>query len=212
MFGSFRQQSRPAKGPSGLALALGVTAGAAAYLVWRRRARLREVEFLPDGLAQLEEDAIAVLGNDQRIGHRAIEVAAVGDGIIELSGDVENIEEAHHAVDVAQSVDGVHTVINRLTLNEPERHLAETRDRFFAGDAALSETQWEGMGVGMGRRRQSGATDPDRRDDHVQAVNRALEPDAPDAYTESAEGGEADVDVGSADHGESYAGEDERAV
>lgn len=189
MFGPFKQRSGPA-GPTGFALALGVTAGAAAYLAWRRRARVRDVDFLPDGLARLEEDAVAALSDDRRIGHRAIEVAAVGDGIIELTGDVENIEEAHHAVDVAQGIDGVHTVINRLTLDEPERHQAETRGRFLAGDAALSETQWEGMGVGMGRRRQSGGTDPDRRDDHVRAVDRALEPDAPDAYTEPADGGE----------------------
>lgn len=211
MIGPFKQRSGPA-GPTAFVLALGVTAGAAAYLAWRRRARMRDVDFLPDGLAQLEEDAVAVLGDDQRIGHRAIEVAAVGDGIIELTGDVENIEEAHHAVDVAQSVDGVHTVINRLTLDEPERHMAETRDRFFAGDAALSETQWEGMGVGMGQRRQSDATDPDRRDDHVQAVSRALEPDAPDAYTEPEPGGEAEMDVRPPNRDESYADEDDRAV
>lgn len=218
MFGPFKQLSPPAKGPSAVALALGLSAGAAAYLVWRRRSRRREVEWLPDGLAQLEQDAVTALSDDERIGHRGIDVAAVGQGIIELTGDVENIEEAHHAVDIAQGVEGVHTVINRLTLIEPERHFAETRQRFFAGDAALSETHWEGMNVGMGRRRQSEDTDPARPDDHVQAVSRALEPDAPDSYTEPAEDVEADRIAESPEQGEPYGaegtgeGEDDIAV
>lgn len=208
MLRQFRGWNAPAGTvPSALALALGVSAGVAAYFVWRKRSRGREVE-LPSDLAQIEESAVAALSNDSRVGHRAIEVAAVSAGIIELTGDVETIEEAHHAVGIAQNVDGVHTVINRLMLDEPERHFAATRSRFFAGDAALQGTHWEGMNLGMGQRRQSQSTEPDRPDDHVRAIDRALEPDAPEAYAEPPAG--EGTDAGSPQPDERYGDEEDR--
>lgn len=181
-----RRIKDPDLGKATLAVAFGMTAGAAVYLAWRR-SRAHEPELLPAALARIETGTVSALSDDEIAGRRGIEVAALGSGIIELSGTVQDIEEARRAVDVAHGVDGVHTVINRLELAGAERHLAETRDRLRAGDAALSETRVYGMGVGMGRRRQSPETDPDRPDDHVRSVTRALEPDAVEEYLDQAD-------------------------
>ncbi|MGH7554758.1 MAG: BON domain-containing protein [Longimicrobiales bacterium] len=167
-----------------LALALGAAVGTAAamYLGWRqlrtRGSRPREILAAPEELATIEDATVGALRQDTVAGNRAIEVAALGNGIIELTGVVRDLGEAHHAVDIAQRVDGVHTVINRMTLGDVEKHLADTRERKRAGDPQLEETQWYGMNVGTGRRRQSSDTDPSLRDDRNEAVTRALEPDA----------------------------------
>lgn len=178
----FRKDREPQINAGGVALALGAVLGTAAalYLGVRqvRARRAREREALPEHLAAMEEAAVAALREDSIAGSRPIDVAALGPGILELTGAVQNLEEAHRAVDIAQRVDGVHTVINRLTLGDVEQHLAETRDRLRAGDPALQEQQWLGMGLGMGRRRQSSDTDPARDDERNTSITRELEPDA----------------------------------
>ena len=177
----FRQKSHQI-GTGTLALALGATVGAAAavYFGWKQvRARRRDAgETVPPELMRIEDATVSALRADDIAGHRAIDVAALGAGIIELTGTVHTMEEAHHAVDVAQRVDGVHTVINRLTVGDLEEHLADTRGRLRAGDPALNEAKWYGIGMGMGRRRQSPETDPSREDDRNRTVSRVLEPDA----------------------------------
>jgi hypothetical protein len=176
-----------------LALALGAAVGTAAamYLGWRqlrtRDTRQREIPPAPEELAAIEDATVAALRQDAVASNRAIEVAALGNGIIELTGVVRDLGEAHRAVDIAQRVDGVHTVINRMTLGEVEKHLADTRERLRAGDPQLQETQWYGMNLGTGRRRQSSETDPSRRDDRNEAVSRALEPDAIAEFPEDVE-------------------------
>lgn len=199
----FRMRREPQINTGVVALALGAALGTAAavYLGVRqvRARRAREREALPESLAEMEEAAVEALREDSIAGSRPIDVAALGPGILELTGAVQNLEEAHRAVDIAQRVDGVHTVINRLTLGDVEQHLAETRDRLRAGDPALQEQQWLGMGLGMGRRRQSDATDPERTDERNQSITRELEPDAIEDFPE-------DVDrVGPAGPGEEEA-------
>jgi hypothetical protein len=174
----FRQKKHHVDGGM-VALVAGVAAGAAAavYFGWRevRHRRLREhMHDMP--FSALEEATVEALRDDERAGNRAIDIAALGDGIIELTGTVATDEEAKRAVEVAQRVDGVHTVVNRLTVGEVEQRLVQTRRRFHEGDAALNETHWYGIRVGMGRRRQGVSTDPDRRDDRVDRVTRVLEP------------------------------------
>jgi hypothetical protein len=164
---------------SAIALTVGIAAGAAVgiYFGWREWRRRRIRADAPVGhLAELEEAAVEALRSDDLAGRRAIDVAAVGDGIVELSGVVEEQDEARRAVDIAQRVEGVHTVINRLSVGTVERQLIRTRRRYETGDPALTEPHWYGMRVGMGRRRQSAATDPDRSDDRVDTVTRVLEP------------------------------------
>ena len=179
-----------------VALVVGVAAGAAAavYFGWRglRRRRSRQAE-LATPFAALENATVEALRADERAGSRAIDVAALGAGIIELTGTVGTEEEARRAVEVAQRVEDVHTVVNRLEIGAVEEHIVRTRRRFDDGDPALTESHWYGVRVGTGRRRQGVSTDPDRNDDRVDRVTRVLEP-SPRAVIEQ----DNDIDHGTA--------------
>lgn len=161
-----------------VAVVLGAGAGAAmvAYGVrrWRGVPRRRDV------IDELEERAVEALRDIEPIASRPIDVSALREGALELSGAVSTEDEAKRAVAVLQALPEVHTVVNRLTVGEREMRLAETQRRWRAGDPSLTETQWEGMRVGMGRRRQGRSTDPDRRDDHVRMLSREMEADSGD--------------------------------
>lgn len=124
-----------------------------------------------------ERSVRAALRSADGLSRRGLLVSEIGPGIVELTGIVRSEEEMDRAVELAQSVDGVRTVVNRLTPRDLEAHLAETRERFANGDDALHETRWTGMGVGMGARRQSPDTDPDRPDDHAKLLEREMQPD-----------------------------------
>jgi hypothetical protein len=121
------------------------------------------------------EDAVldAFLGHEV-LSERGIDVGAISRGIVELSGSVYTEDEADLAVRVANAVSGVHTVVNRLEVEEEADHLEETRRRLEDGDPALVERHWEGRRVGMGRMRQGAQTEPDRPDDSQHRIERAL--------------------------------------
>lgn len=125
-------------------------------------------------MERLEVAVADALAADQVLGRRPIEVGALTVGIIELTGSVKDEWEADRAVTLAQRVPGVRTVLNRLDQDMVEDHLAYTQERRDLGDASLQATQWQGLGVGTGQRRQSHATDPDRPSDKVPRVSRAL--------------------------------------
>lgn len=152
--------------------AAGLGAGLAGYLLGRRR-RPRTAS-LEERAIRLEDQVVDALAGDAVLHNRPIEVAMLSDGIIELTGMVGSEDEAHRAVDRAQEVPGVMTVLNRLDIGDLESHLAETRERYEAGDAALHETRWYGMRVGTGRRRQGHETDPARADDRLPMQSREL--------------------------------------
>jgi hypothetical protein len=165
---------------AGIGLALGTATAAIGVALWRRGwlGRLR-----PPGWAKLrhrhemgslEQRVLAVLEEDADLSHRAIGVAAIAGGIIELTGRVATEEEAARAVGLAGEVAGVRTVLNRLDSAALEDHLEVTRRRMSEGDPSLAETQWSGQGVGMGRRRQSRWTDPPRPDDRADILSREL--------------------------------------
>ena len=147
-----------------------VGTAAALWLARRRDGRIHpQLERSP-----LERDVRESFRSDEALSRRGVLVTEIGHGVIELSGMVDSADEVTAAVAAAQRVDGVTTVVNRLAVHEVESRLADTRTRFANGDAALTETHWTGMGVGMGRRRQSPATDPDRPDDHARMIEREL--------------------------------------
>jgi len=159
-----------------VALAWGAGVAIAAVLAWqwRRRAgrgRDRRLEAL---LARLEEDVVERLRGDERISGQPIEVAGLAQGIVELSGTVETESDAERAVALAQRSPGVRTVLNRLdVLGDAER--AQRARRQPSGPGTVrADTRWLGIGVGMGRRRQSRATDPGRRDDRQSIVTHEL--------------------------------------
>lgn len=125
-------------------------------------------------LTRLEDAVLDAFLEDELLSGRGIDVGALGRGIVELSGSVWTEEEADRAVHVAQRIQGVVTVVDRMELEEEVRHLAENRRRLANQDPSLSESQWEGRTSGMGRMRQGAETEPDRPDDSQHMTERAL--------------------------------------
>jgi hypothetical protein len=163
----FRKQSDLRKAGA-IALAVGTSVGAAAAVLLGVRARRRRqaqwsADVSPE-LLQLETAVVDALADDDVAGSLPLEIEAIAPGIIELSGTVDSETEADRAVAVAQRVGGVRTVLNRMDLRRDIEHLADAQRR---DGGPAGESRWLGIGVGTGRRRQSPATDPARRDDSV---------------------------------------------
>ncbi|MEO5509498.1 MAG: BON domain-containing protein [Longimicrobiales bacterium] len=156
------------------AAGLGLAIGGAAFLLWKNRQRIWGGGAEYPG-SELEDAVVDALRNDPHAGDSAIDVSAVAPGVIELTGTAADWMAARRAVEVSQSVPGVSTVVNRLDIEALENQLARTRQRFAAGDPALTETHWLGVGVGTGRRRHSPDTDPSQRDDSVEMRTKAID-------------------------------------
>jgi osmotically-inducible protein OsmY len=113
----------------------------------------------------LEEHVLEAFRNDPILSERAIDIGSLSDGVIELAGWVEDGDESEHAVTIARGVPGVSTVVNRIAIGDEERRFEEAARRVREGDASLTETHWEGQGVGTGRRRQGTSDERDRHAD-----------------------------------------------
>lgn len=158
-------------------VAIGAAVGFATGILLSRRIRrqppLRTI-LEHHELAQLEKAVVERLLADPRLKERPIEVGALNDGIVELTGTVRDEEEARQAVSLAGGVPGVRTVLNRLDIEAEEAHLSLVRRRHEASGAP-AESHWYGLGVvGTGRRRQGRDTDPDRPDDRVELLERSM--------------------------------------
>lgn len=116
-------------------------------------------------LEELEERVLEAYHNDPILSERAIDIGAIDEGIIELTGWVYAASEAEHAVTVARGTPGVDTVLNRLAVRAEEDQMDAAADRYDEGDDRLAEGHWEGQGIGMGRRRQGKSSDVDRNVD-----------------------------------------------
>jgi len=114
------------------------------------------------GSDELEERVLEAYRNDPLLSERAIDIGAIQEGIIELTGWVNAEDEAKQAVDVARGVPGVDTVVNRLAVRSDEDLFDEPAELYEAGDSSLTEAHWEGQQVGTGRRRQGNSTEIDR--------------------------------------------------
>lgn len=125
-----------------------------------RPGRLRRPPEVRDALLRLEDAVLDAFADDGVLANRGIDVGAISEGIVELSGSVATRAEAAHAMAVAQRVAGVSTVVNRMDAEDEPR-------RPFSGADAGSGTggEWTGHQSGMGARRQGRETDPDRTDD-----------------------------------------------
>ncbi|HXN76667.1 MAG TPA: BON domain-containing protein [Gemmatimonadaceae bacterium] len=139
---------------------------------------LEEDEFDPDfdeeldtpkaslnGAEALEERVLEAYRNDPTLSERAIDIGAVEDGIIELTGWVNSEEEAHQAVVVARGVPGVATVVNRLDIRTDENLFDDAAHHYEDGDPPFTERHWDGQQVGTGRRRQGTSEEIDRHAD-----------------------------------------------
>jgi hypothetical protein len=118
-----------------------------------------------DEAEELEERVLEAFRNDPILGERAVDIGAVGAGIIELTGWVHDEDEAAHAVTLTRGTPGVDTVVNRLSIRSEEQEYAESARRYESGDPALTEARWEGQQVGTGRRRQGTSAEVDRHAD-----------------------------------------------
>lgn len=114
---------------------------------------------------ELEERVLEAFRNDPILSERAIDIGAIDDGIVELTGWVNADDEAQQAVVVARGVPGVDTVVNRLSVRAEEDLYDELADRYEDGDPSLTEGQWEGQSVGTGQRRQGTSAEVDRHED-----------------------------------------------
>jgi hypothetical protein len=118
-----------------------------------------------NGSEELEERVLEAFRNDPILSERAIDIGAVEDGIIELTGWVNSDDESHQAVVIARGVPGVETVVNRVAIRTDEDLFDDAAHRYEAGDPAFTERHWEGQQVGTGRRRQGNSTEIDRHAD-----------------------------------------------
>jgi len=114
---------------------------------------------------ELEQRVLHAYENDPILAERPVDIGAISDGIVELTGWVNSEDEATHAVTLARGVPGVDTVVNRLAVRPREDQLDESAERYKNGDPALTESHWEGQSVGTGRRRQGNSSEPDRHAD-----------------------------------------------
>ncbi len=118
-----------------------------------------------DGSMELEERVLEAFSNDPILQERPIDIGAISEGIIELTGWVNAESEVAHAVTVARGVPGVDTVVNRVAIRPEEDLRDATARKYAAGDPTLTEAHWEGQSVGTGKRRQGNSSEFDRHED-----------------------------------------------
>jgi hypothetical protein len=123
-------------------------------------------EDLPlDATAELEERVLEAFRNDPILSERAIDIGALDDGIVELTGWVNADDESQQAVVVARGVPGVETVVNRLAVRAEEDMFDEFAEKYDEEEGDLAGGQWEGQSIGTGRRRQGNSAELDRHED-----------------------------------------------
>ena len=127
-----------------------------------------------DATEELEERVLEAFRNDPVLSERAIDIGAIDDGIVELTGWVNADDESQQAVVIARGVPGVETVVNRLAVRAEEDLFDELADRYDDGDPSLTEGQWEGQSVGTGRRRQGNSAEVDRHEDPRPGLEEAV--------------------------------------
>jgi hypothetical protein len=113
----------------------------------------------------LEERVLEAFRNDPILSERAVDIGAIGDGIIELTGWVHAPDEATHAVTITRGVPGVETVVNRLDVHLGGTAEEENDEIDDDPSAPLPGGRWEGQQVGTGRRRQGNSSEADRHED-----------------------------------------------
>lgn len=126
---------------------------------------------------ELEERVLETFRNDPILSERAVDIEAIGNGIIELTGWVHAPEESTHAVTIARGTPDVETVVNRLTVRDEQERLSDAADEY---DDEETAGGWDGQIVGTGRRRQGRSrVEADRHEDPAPILeDRAIDPEA----------------------------------
>lgn len=148
---------------------------------WRDRARkvarrmepgrLQRLAPEQDELDRLEERVLRAFLDDEILSERGIDIGAISVGIVELSGSVGSEMDADRAVSLASRMPGVKTVVNRITVESSVGGIRRPLDEEQLHAAFAHQ---DGRVGGMGRRRQSALTDPDRSDDSQKRRENAL--------------------------------------
>ncbi|MGI8509212.1 MAG: BON domain-containing protein [Gemmatimonadaceae bacterium] len=137
-------------------------------------------------MEELEERVLEAYHNDPVLSERAVDIGAIDEAIIELTGWVYSAEEAEHAVTVARGTPGVDTVVNRLAVRVEEDRIEESAEHYKQGDDQFTEAHWEGQRVGTGRTRQGHSGEPGRHaDPKVDLEDRWMSEE--EAYREAAD-------------------------
>lgn len=110
----------------------------------------------------LEDRVLTAFTNDPVLCERAIDIGAIGERTIELTGVVDTDEEYEHATVVTRGVPGVETVVNRLTVRDDEAAETRAARRYAEADPRFVEARWENERVGTGRTRQGTSQDVGR--------------------------------------------------
>lgn len=118
-----------------------------------------------EGDEALEASVLRAFRRDAVLSERAIDIGAIGEGIIELSGWVETREESDHAMAVTRKVPGIITVVSRLFIGADEQDESELGEDEIDESAPIPGGVWEGQRVGTGRRRQGNSGEVDRHAD-----------------------------------------------
>ena len=119
---------------------------------------------------ELEERVLEAFRNDPILSERAIDIGALDDGIVELTGWVNASDEAEQAVVITRGVPGVDTVVNRLAVRTEEDLLEDLAEDYEEDSDGVGAGQWEGQNVGTGRRRQGNSAEVDRHADPRQEL------------------------------------------
>jgi hypothetical protein len=168
-----------------------------------RPARLQRLGFEQLELDRLEDAVLEGFLADDVLRERGVDIGAISVGIIELSGAVTSQQEVQRAVALANAIPGVRTVVNRLRI---ETASAAGRRKLDEDDRSATFAHQEGRVGGMGRRRQSPTTDPDRPDDSQKLREEALAAADRDQWEdEGLVGGQGDA-AGSANEGQPRTG------
>ena len=148
-----------------------------------RPARLRRLAIEQGELDYLEDVVLRAFLADPVLSERGVDIGAISEGIVELSGSVWTEEESHRAASLASRTPGVRTVVNRLDVESLARRAAGAQHAF-DGDQNGGTFSPAPRGGGMGRRRQSSGTDPDQRDDSQEMRDDALADADRDQYAD----------------------------
>jgi osmotically-inducible protein OsmY len=124
-----------------------------------------EEESALDGDSALEERVLRAFRRDAVLSERAIDIGAIGEGIIELSGWVETREESELAMAVTRTVPGIVTVVSRLFIGADEESSSDLDEDDLDDGAPIPGGVWEGQRVGTGRRRQGNSGEMNRHAD-----------------------------------------------
>ena len=98
-----------------------------------------EEEAFESANEELEERVLSAFTNDPTLRERAVDIGAVAENTIELTGHVFTVRESDHATVIARGVPGVETVVNRLSVREDEQD--EETDDADEADAAEDDAE-----------------------------------------------------------------------